>query len=253
MNRQKRNVLSTGIGGALALTVATVFAVSTSLTGAGVASPSSGTTYAGFESPISVSSASFGEKITEFSENIEYTPEETTADLLDAAEVTNSTPTESGQPLDVEASYGMETQNGSYILHVPFQSSSALLDISGYTVMFNPDRTVAGRGEVVYEERSENSGRVALWQDGALITDQVITAPASDVSGSNTEAAFNWDKLNKCLLNAGIAQWAVTAVGVACALLCAGTAGLGCVACVVATAGVIGTTAGTCVAQAMVS
>lgn len=43
MNRQKRNVLSTGIGGALALTVATVFAVSTSLTGAGVASPSSGT------------------------------------------------------------------------------------------------------------------------------------------------------------------------------------------------------------------
>lgn len=61
------------------------------------------------------------------------------------------------------------------------------------------------------------------------------------------------DKWGNLLINAGIAQWAVTAVGVACALLCAGTAGLGCVACVVATAGVIGTTAGTCVAQAMVS
>lgn len=251
LNVRSGRFLGAGLG-AIALAVATLVAVSTSLTGASLASPSPGTVEAGFQSPIAASSASFGEKLTEFSENVDYASAETTRALVEAAEVTTITLTESGEELDIAASYAMETENGSYILHIPFEASPALLDISGYTVMFNPDRTVAGRGEVVYQEQSESSGRVALWQDGTLVTDQVVTTPANEAAG-DAEAAFSWDKLNRCLLNAGIAQWVVTAVGVACALLCAGTAGLGCVACIVATAGVIGTTAGTCVAQAMVS
>lgn len=209
-----------------------------------------------FESPISASNplASVGEKITEYAANTESVDSTTTKRLIKKAGVTNKTVLHSGESLDLSHAFTRETNNGSQVLRIPFSAKDNLLDISGFTVMFNPDGTIAARGEVVYLQQSEHSGRVALWQEGKLVTDQVVTDGITpDSMDTKIHAAFNWDTLNKCLLNAGIAQWALIAIGIACGLLCGATLGIGCVACVVAAGGVLGTTAGTCVAKAMIS
>lgn len=212
-----------------------------------------GSEAASFQSPIHDAGAPLDQKLTAYASSVEMTSSTTTDALLRLAQITPATQTQSGQRLDLASAQAQETENGSYILRIPFAAAPNVLTISGYTVMFTPDRTVAARGEVLYQQQTEHSGRVALWQDGEQLTDQVVSDHAAQPGSDTAQRAFSWDRLNKCLLNAGIAQWAITAIGVGCALLCAGTLGTGCVACVIATGGVIGTTAGTCVGQALVS
>lgn len=215
------------------------------------------TATATFASPISAStdlSASVGEKLTAYAANTVEVDHATTQELIAEAGIHTESATHSGEVLDLDRAFTRETDNGSYVLRIPFVAKADLLDISGYTVMFNPNETVASRGEVVYEQQTEHSGHVALWQDGKLITDQVVSDGVTP-GAANTDAqpAFNWNTFNQCLLNAGIAQWAIIAIGIACTVLCGGTAGVGCLVCVVAAGGVIGTTAGTCIARAMIS
>lgn len=254
----KMKLISAGTVGGVAAAAAAVALVATGTFGTAgdnavraVSHPTVHT--ASFQSPIRNSDATLEQKLTEYANGVEATSTTTTDEFLDLAHVTASTATQSGQRLDVASAQAQETDNGSYILRVPFAAAPNVLTISGYTVMFNPDRTIAARGEVIYQQQTEHSGRVALWQDGKKLTDQVVTDQTAQAGTGTTERAFSWDKLNKCLLNAGIAQWAITAIGVGCALLCGATVGAGCIACVIATGGVLGTTAGTCVGQAMAS
>lgn len=208
---------------------------------------------ASFESPIASATANVGEKLVEYAENTEPASPSTTKHLLEEATISARTATQSGLALDTSRAFTRETENGSQILRVPYIATQNLLDISGYTVMFNPDGTIASRAEVVYQAQTEHSGRVALWQDGQLKLDQVVTDGAEPTTTETAHSAFNWDTLNRCLTSAGIAQWALVAIGVACGVICGATLGIGCAACVAAAGGIIGSTAGECVAKAMIS
>lgn len=205
--------------------------------------PSSRAQTASFESPISTSTANVGDKLVEYAENTEPA----------SASLNALTPTQSGLALDMSSAFTRETDNGSLILRIPYVPTVNLLDISGYTVMFNPDGSIASRAEVVYQAQTAHSGRVALWQDGQLKLDQVVSDGAEPATAGTAHSAFNWDTLNKCLTSAGIAQWALIAIGVACGVICGATLGIGCAACVAAAGGIIGSTAGECVAKAMIS
>ena len=215
--------------------------------------PSSRAQTASFESPISTSTANVGDKLVEYAENTEPASASTTKHLLEEASLNALTPTQSGLALDMSSAFTRETDNGSLILRIPYVPTVNLLDISGYTVMFNPDGSIASRAEVVYQAQTEHSGRVALWQDGQLKLDQVVSDGAEPATAGTAHSAFNWDTLNKCLTSAGIAQWALIAIGVACGVICGATLGIGCAACVAAAGGIIGSTAGECVAKAMIS
>lgn len=45
------------------------------------------------------------------------------------------------------------------------------------------------------------------------------------------KAAGFWGCFNNCLASQGIAAWAITALSVACGVVCVGTVGVGCLAC----------------------
>ncbi|WP_431806432.1 hypothetical protein [Microbacterium paraoxydans] len=216
-------------------------------------SATSQTQTASFESPIASSTANVGDKLVEYAQNTEPASPSTTKRLLKDAGIKARTVTQSGLELDTSQAFTRETENGSRILRVPYVATLNLLDISGYTVMFNPDGSIASRAEVVYQAQTEHSGRVTLWQDGQLKLDQVVSDGAEPATTGTAQTAFNWDTLNKCLTSAGIAQWALVAIGVACGVICGATLGIGCAACVAAAGGIIGSTAGECVAKAMVS
>jgi hypothetical protein len=68
------------------------------------------------------------------------------------------------------------------------------------------------------------SGRVGVAPDGR--------------GGKQIELAFSWSKFNDCLASAGIAAWTIAAIGVACGVICAGTLGTGCAACIAAAGGI---------------
>lgn len=208
---------------------------------------------ASFESPIASSTANVGDKLVEYAQNTKPASPSTTEGLLEEAAIDARTVTQSGMELDTAQAYTRETDNGSLILRVPYVATLNLLDISGYTVMFNPNGSIASRAEVVYQAQTEHSGRVTLWQDGQLKLDQVVSDGAEPTTAGAAQSAFNWDTLNKCLTSAGIAQWALVAIGIACGVICGATLGIGCAACVAAAGGIIGSTAGECVAKAMVS
>lgn len=206
-----------------------------------------------FESPISPSTVNVGDKLVEYAENTKSTSSLETQRLFEKAAINPQTVTQSGLKLDTSKAFTRETENGSLILRIPYVNTLNLLDISGYTVMFNPDESIASRAEVVYQAQSEHSGRVALWQDGQQKIDQVVSDDAQPAQVGSAQPAFNWDTLNQCLTSAGIAQWALVAIGIACGVICGATVGIGCAACVAAAGGVIGSTAGECVAKAMIS
>lgn len=53
-----------------------------------------------------------------------------------------------------------------------------------------------------------------------------------DITLSVIGAKSFWSCFNSCLSSQGIASWAVAAIGIACAAICAGTAGVGCIPCI---------------------
>lgn len=261
-NNGKERQLTQVALAAVACLVATAIAVTVATSGhsapgaAAAPSPTGATGQpqtASFVSPVASSTASVEDKLVEYAENTEPASPSTTKRLLKDAGINAHTATQSGLELDTSQAFTRETENGSRILRVPYVATLNLLDISGYTVMFNPDGSIASRAEVVYQAQTEHSGRVALWQDGQLKLDQVVSDGAAPSAAGTAHAAFNWSTMSKCLSSAGIAQWAIIAIGIACGLVCAGTVGIGCAACVVAAGGVIGSTAGECVAKAMIS
>lgn len=71
------------------------------------------------------------------------------------------------------------------------------------------------------------SGPARMWVDGNLTMDKQLST--ADAENNVTTYAGFWDKLNNCLANAGIPGWVITAITIACAAVCVGTVGLGCV------------------------
>lgn len=53
-----------------------------------------------------------------------------------------------------------------------------------------------------------------------------------NITRSIAGAKSFWSCFNSCLSSQGIAAWAVAAIGIACAGICAGTAGVGCIPCI---------------------
>ncbi len=205
----------------------------------------------GFSSPVS-SNGSVEGKINEFQENTTPVSQAQLEALVSTAAV-GRIKTGSGEALAPEHAFASKTDQGYVMLRIPFQARPNLLAESGYSVFFDASGRVVASGEIVLNQITEYSGRITMWQDGGKLVDTVVEDPSrpQQVEPGQTQAAFSWDKLNSCLANAGIAAWAITAIGVACGAACVATVGIGCIICATAVSGIAGTTIGTCVGQAM--
>lgn len=159
---------------------------------------------------------------------------------------------DSGLQLDAENAFVLKTEEGYSMLRVPFKGADGVLKESGASYYFDSDENLVSTGEIVLTEKSSTSGTVQLWQDGTKQVDQLVEDPQQSQSSNGVATVgFNWDTFNSCLSDAGIASWAIAAIGVACGAACAATAGLGCVVCATSTAGITSTTIGGCAGQAM--
>lgn len=75
-----------------------------------------------------------------------------------------------------------------------------------------------------------------IWQDGRQIKNADVVNTAANDSGEVVQA-FDWNAFNRCLSSQGISWALLTAIGIACSAVCAGTLGLGCAGCLAFAAG----------------
>lgn len=204
-----------------------------------------------FISPVS-SSGSVENKVNEFQKNTAPVNQAKLEALIKTAAV-GQIKTSSGEVLAPDHAFASKTDQGYFMLRIPFKDKPNLLAESGYSVFFDTSGKVVASGEMILDQITEYSGRIAVWQDGTKLVDKVVEDPnrPQQVEPGQAQTAFSWDKLNSCLANAGIAAWAITAIGVACGAACAATVGIGCIVCATAISGIAGSTIGTCVGQAM--
>lgn len=201
----------------------------------------------------STSTASQGtQKIAQFNTATTELDRQSAEQLVDRADLTQNTSTSSGYTLNIADAQARTTVNGEKLLHIPFQASAAVLEISGATFIFDQHNNILSSGEVVFTEYNEFAGKIELWQDGEKIVDRAVSGPSVNSDRTSLIApAFHWGTLNTCLGNANISSWAIAAIGISCGVVCGATLGVGCLACVIAISGVTGGTIGHCVAIAM--
>ncbi|HLP23009.1 MAG TPA: hypothetical protein VK139_03080 [Microbacteriaceae bacterium] len=197
------------------------------------------------------STASFKAKLASFNEGANVASDQTRSALINRAGLTSTSKSVAGFTLDLGHATSLELRDGSFTLHVPFTPDSSVVGVSGTTFVFDSALKLAAVGDVVYRQQSPTRGSVEMWVNGQKVLDQIVVSDNDTPEDAGVARAFSWGKVNECLLNQGISQWLIAAVGVACSLLCTATLGMGCVACIAAFGGILGTTAGTCVAQGM--
>lgn len=108
---------------------------------------------------------------------------------------------------------------------------NAKIDINGKPKL---DAVIAPDGSILSGVRYDESGRAQT-----LSPSQGITQPDAVLAFLGC--------LNSCLSGLGVPSWLISALGVACGVICAGTAGVGCIPCLYAAAGGLGAELGWCI------
>lgn len=165
--------------------------------------------------------------------------EEYAAQARDAVSATG-THLKEGESADFGQAEVSRLEDGTNIVIFPLAGGD--LTNSALTVSIASDGTTGSVHEMLLREISATSGSVEFWVDGVKHADQVVD--------ENQVSTQGWSEFLNCLNNQGAAAWLVTAITIACAAICAGTAGAGCIPCIAAAAGTTGGVVGYCLAQA---
>ena len=125
--------------------------------------------------------------------------------------------------------------DGVYYITVPM-SGTNVPDMTKVVYAFDGQNTQTF--EYVADSAEASRASFRMWSDGVLLQDVTFHDPALDEGqGDHVVQAFSWKKLNDCLSSAGIPSWLFAMLAVACAAVCVGTAGLGCIGCIAAAGG----------------
>lgn len=179
--------------------------------------------------------------IHEFAEKATKLSGDEAADFAELATLPSAS--ESGLTVQSDEPHAWRLDDGS--VYVSYQLIGEGVYASNLGAFVAPDGTVAQRTELAIQG-DDTSGTVRMWVDGEKTLDRVVTNPDSGL----ITPQFSWSKFNRCLSSAGIPGYVITALTIACAAVCVGTVGVGCVACIAAAAGIFGGTVGYCLDEA---
>ena len=142
-------------------------------------------------------------------------------------------------------------------VHVPIAGGAGH---SFYGAVLDPDSAaVLSSLSGLFDRTPEGPIAAAVKRDGTVTLDVVMTQEGNILSGTLTTDSGTTDAaglsvpdlfalvtpvptnlpgcVNDCLANAGIPNYLITAIAVACSIACAGTLGTACVACIIAVIG----------------
>lgn len=126
------------------------------------------------------------------------------------------------------------------------RSSDQILDTRGTLYSQGDDGKVTAKVFVNDKIRCD----LSISEAGEMLQTRVFDSSGKEVKIEGLDAGIQgirWKCLSKCLASAGISNTVIAAAGVACAVICGATFGLGCVACLSGVSYGIGYVAGRCV------
>ena len=121
-----------------------------------------------------------------------------------------------------------------------------LLPESALVAQLGANDAVTFTVETHWQALGHDSGRITQWRDGQLALDRIVTGtgqvsiPDTPATATNTLKSLTrsadhhadyWDDVANCLSNQGVPGWVINSIWVACGVVCALTAGGGCLAC----------------------
>lgn len=124
---------------------------------------------------------------------------------------------------------------------------SGVVEPSGISLLFDKTtRQPIQRVETIFLQGA-GGGTVTTWIDGTKVLDRFV--PDQVPLGKNV--TVGWNEFTACLNGAGVASWVITAITIACSAICVGSAGTGCVPCLVAAGGITGGVFYSCAARGL--
>jgi hypothetical protein len=154
-------------------------------------------------------------------------------------------------PILLSKSQAFQVREELKLVHFP-----SVLDVgnpTGVTVFFDDQGNYAKTVHVLLSRVAPNGARLQIWDNDVSVFDEA-TDNVSEVPVATQRAAtargFSWSNFNDCLSQQGIASWVGYMAAGACAAICAGTLGTGCIPCIGAVAGFGGGVIGTCAVNA---
>ncbi len=160
----------------------------------------------------------------------------------------------SGRTFSLAKSEAWRIDGDFSLLRIPVERGQGVTDETSISAIFSSDGTLVKRVEFEFTPSIVNSGRVQVWDDGHLAMDQLVTGDPGERSNERickraTRGDW-WENLNECLSRHGISGWVLNGAMIGYTIACAGTLGVGCVACISAVAGGHGAVIGSCFAYA---
>lgn len=138
-----------------------------------------------------------------------------------------------------------------YMVQYPLQGAG-VIEPSTLTVFFDTEGALSGSTQILLRDLGLSSaGRMTLWSNGALQRDVIVdelggvepySAEGAAAKDEVITAQWSWSKFKDCLNRQGVSAWVVTAISIACGVVCAVSFGTLCAACVAAAGSVTATT-----------
>ncbi|MFJ7970990.1 hypothetical protein [Psychrobacillus sp. NPDC096389] len=168
-------------------------------------------------------------------------------DLLEKNEVKLSTDGE----IDFTNAVGKSSEDHTLIyLPIVYENVEKHLNKSFFTVGFKNGEVIFYYEVKIVGDEQNYSSDTAIYSSGNLLNKQTlqfsekdfVLEPQEQNTAMKTNSKFSffkaqtveagwWSNFNDCLASQGIAAWAITSLSVICGLACIGTAGAGCVPC----------------------
>ncbi|MFJ5763710.1 hypothetical protein ACIP9C_00015 [Lysinibacillus sp. NPDC093210] len=204
-----------------------------------------------------IKSEEFNKKFDDASESVTKEFEENTKKLIFNDDISLNTNGElSLSDLDVKTS---DEHNVVY-LPIEYENVKSELNKSFFSIIFDKTGNLEYYVETKIVGNDVNyTAEVEVYNNGILAKKEYLQFDKEDFDSTLTEESISqnniifinpikvsagfWSEFNDCLASKGIAAWAITALSVACGLACIGTAGAGCIPCLLgaglATEGVV--------------
>lgn len=137
--------------------------------------------------------------------------------------------------------------NGDLVMVRSGLIGTGVVEPSGISLLFDKTTRQPVQSVETIFLQGAGGGTVTTWIDGTKVLDRFV----ADQVPSEKNVTVGWNEFAACLNGAGVASWVITAITIACSAICLGSAGTGCVPCLVAAGGITGGVFYSCAAQGL--
>ncbi|MBC7277870.1 hypothetical protein [Nocardioides sp.] len=136
----------------------------------------------------------------------------------------------------------MRFEDGTVFVNFPLGGGELVSSALNVAISENGESRVF---EILMRQINATSGSVEYWVGGDKVLDRIVEEPAEPEM-----SAKGWGEFIDCLESQSVPGWVITGITIACSVICVGTFGAACAACIGAAITGYGSVIGLCIQRA---